>query len=239
MSWLTFSPALLLGLLGSLHCIGMCGPLVLLLPIQHQNPYRRAFGALIYTFGKALTYAAFGILFGLIGQSFVAFGWQQGLSIAIGTLMLIAAVLSLLQLKWIALENTLSSSLTLIRQALSKWMQSENTASLFIFGLLNGLLPCGLVYTAAAASIETGSTINGALFMFLFGIGTLPMMWSIIFFGATFQNSFRNQLKRIIPITLLLMGALLLMRGAGLGIPYLSPKVNVEKKHMDCCHPDE
>ena len=239
MSWLTLSPALLIGLLGSLHCVGMCGPLVLLLPIQHQNPYRRAFGALIYTFGKAITYTFFGIIFGLIGQSFVAFGLQQALSITIGVLMLLAGLINLLQVKWITLEVKLSNAFAFIRNALSKSVRKEKVSSLFLFGMLNGLLPCGLVYTAAAASIETGSTINGALFMFLFGLGTLPMMWSIIFFGATIQTGFRNQLKRIIPITLLLMGTLLLLRGLGLGIPYLSPKVNVEKKHMDCCHPDE
>ncbi len=239
MSWLTLSPALIIGLLGSLHCVGMCGPLVLLLPIQQQNAYKRAFAALLYAIGKAITYAFFGIIFGLIGQSFVAFGWQQALSITIGVLMLLAGLINLLQVRSITLEVKLSNAFAFIRNALSKSIRKEGISSLFLFGMLNGLLPCGLVYTAAAASIETGSTINGALFMFLFGLGTLPMMWSVILFGATIQTRFRNQLKRIIPITLLLMGTLLLLRGLGLGIPYLSPKVNVEKKHMDCCHPDE
>jgi sulfite exporter TauE/SafE len=239
MSWLSLSPAFLLGLLGSLHCVGMCGPLVLMLPVQHQNPYRRAFGALLYVLGKAFTYAAFGVFFGLIGQSFVAFGYQQLLSIVIGCLMLIAGFLALANLKFSLIETKLNVPLAAVRQLLSKWMQKENISSLLIFGLLNGLLPCGLVYTAAAASIETGSTFNAALYMFLFGIGTLPMMWSIIFFGASIQAKFRSQMKRIVPITLLLMGALLLVRGLGIGIPYLSPKINIEKKHMDCCQPDE
>lgn len=239
MSWLTLSPALFIGLLGSLHCVGMCGPLVLLLPIQQQNAYKRALGALSYVMGKAITYAAFGVLFGFIGQSFVAFGFQQYLSIFIGLLMIIAGILHFSSISFQSLESRAGAAFGFVRVALAKFLRTEKANSLFIFGLLNGLLPCGLVYTAAAASIETGSTSNGALFMFLFGLGTLPMMWSIIFFGATIQTRFRNQLKRIIPITLLLMGALLLMRGLGLGIPYLSPKVNVEKKHMDCCHPDE
>lgn len=239
MSWMTLSPALLLGLLGSLHCVGMCGPLVLLLPIQQQNSTKRAIGALWYVIGKAITYAAFGVLFGFIGQGFVAFGFQQYLSIFIGVMMMIAGLLHFSSISFLALESRAGAAFGFVRVALAKFLRTEKANSLFAFGLLNGLLPCGLVYTAAAASIESGTAVQGALFMFLFGLGTLPMMWSIIFFGATLQIKFRNALKRVVPISLLLMGALLLVRGLGLGIPYLSPKLNIEKKHLDCCHPEE
>src|SRR5690625_5954629 len=85
--------AFLFGLLGSFHCIGMCGPIAFILPVDRTSRAKGMWQTSLYHMGRLLTYTIIGVLFGLIGSSFQLFGFQQGLSIAMGVLMLLVLII--------------------------------------------------------------------------------------------------------------------------------------------------
>src|SRR6218665_2894585 len=173
--------ALLMGGAGSLHCVGMCGPLALSLPLSGSNG-SRFIGSLLYNAGRVVTYAAIGLLFGLIGSSFKLAGLQQALSVTLGVLILLYLLLPQLGL-FKKTDAGIQKWFALLRKRLSVLFQQKKMSSIFFIGILNGLLPCGLVYMAATVAIAAASVLNSALFMIFFGLGTLPLMWSISFFG--------------------------------------------------------
>jgi sulfite exporter TauE/SafE len=176
-------PALVLGAVSSLHCIGMCGPLAMSLPLGEKNNSRFT-GALLYNLGRMTTYAALGLVFGLVGRSFAVFGYQQKLSIALGILILISLVIPKLLNTKNGLVRLNSKMMSSLRSSMSKLLFNGNPGSLYAIGLLNGLLPCSMVYLALAGSIATGDAFRGALFMAVFGAGTIPAMWTISFLAA-------------------------------------------------------
>lgn len=228
--------AFTMGMLGSFHCVGMCGPLALSLPLKSNSAIDKFTGALLYNVGRIITYAAFGILFGAVGKSLSLFGFQQWLSIIIGIVILVFIILPK-RLLLFQQHNVLLRILEQIRLYLGNLFLQKNNTSLFSIGLLNGLLPCGLVYMAAAGSIATMDITRGVLFMVFFGLGTLPIMWSIAFFGNYIGVSIRIKIRKVYPYMMMLMACLLILRGLGLGIPYVSPKVEVKTQSVKgCCH---
>jgi len=227
-------PALVLGAVSSLHCIGMCGPLAMSLPLGEKNSSKFT-GALLYNFGRMTTYATLGLFFGLVGRSFALFGWQQKLSIAMGILILVLLVIpKLLNTKnEFARWNT--KLMTSLRASLSKLLYKGNPGSLYAIGLLNGLLPCSMVYLALAGSVATGDAVNGALFMAVFGAGTIPAMWTISFFGGLMKNSLKFKMKNLYPAMMMIMAMLLIMRGLNLGIPFVSPTLRASSNMVLEC----
>ncbi len=231
--------AFAMGLLGSFHCVGMCGPLALSLPIADNSFWSKFFGALLYNAGRIVTYSVFGLVFGIIGKSVALFGFQQWLSIIMGILIIFFVILPK-RLSSFSNQKGVFLFFENIRRKLGNLFFKKNHSSLFAIGLLNGLLPCGLVYMAAAGSLATGDVANGVLFMAFFGLGTLPIMWSIAFFGNYIGISIRQNIRKAYPYMMMLMACLLILRGLGLGIPYVSPKVDVNKKviHSCCIKPE-
>lgn len=236
-----FFVAFTIGIVGSFHCVGMCGPLALALPLSNDSFAAKFFGAFIYNAGRIVTYTVFGLIFGLIGQTAALFNFQQWLSIGTGVLILFFIIMP----KKYKIQSTASgystAFFTKIRMQLGRLFTQKNNSSLFVIGLLNGLLPCGLVYMAVAGAIAAGDMWKSALFMAAFGLGTLPIMWSIAFFGNYIGVSFRQKIRRLYPYMMTLMACLLILRGMGLGIPYVSPKMDIAKKevHGCCAKPDE
>lgn len=227
--------AFMMGLLGSFHCVGMCGPIALSLPLTHDSNLAKFTGALLYNSGRIITYAAFGIVFGLIGKSFALFGYQQWLSVFLGILIIFFIILPK-RLSAFKSNNYILVFFEKLRSALGRLFARKNYSSLFSIGFLNGLLPCGLVYMAAAVALAYGDVMNSMLFMAFFGLGTLPMMWSIAFFGNYVSVSIRQKIRKAYPYMMTLLACLLILRGLGLGIPYVSPKVILEKKGViGCC----
>ena len=233
--------AFMIGIVGSFHCVGMCGPLALALPLSNNSFTSKFFGALIYNAGRIVTYSFFGLIFGLIGQTAAIFNFQQWLSIAVGIVILFFIIMPKKYKMQSAASGYTTTFFTGIRMQLGKLFTQKNNASLFVIGLLNGLLPCGLVYMAVAGAIAAGDVWKSALFMAAFGLGTLPIMWSIAFFGNYVGVSFRQKIRRAYPYMMTLMACLLILRGMGLGIPYVSPKMNAAKTevHGCCAKPDE
>ena len=225
----------MMGLLGSFHCVGMCGPIALSLPLTHDSNLAKFTGALLYNSGRIITYAAFGIVFGLIGKSFALFGYQQWLSVFLGILIIFFIILPK-RLSAFKSNNYILVFFEKLRSALGRLFARKNYSSLFSIGFLNGLLPCGLVYMADVVALAYGDVMNSMLFMAFFGLGTLPMMWSIAFFGNYVSVSIRQKIRKAYPYMMTLLACLLILRGLGLGIPYVSPKVILEKKGViGCC----
>ena len=231
-----FITALIMGAVGTFHCIGMCGPLALALPVVTDNSTSRFFSTLLYNLGRVTTYSVLGAVFGIAGSSIAFFGYQQGLSITLGIIIIIFI---LLPKKAFAGQNVVMRIFEKLRASLGKLFIRKNYHSVYFIGLLNGLLPCGLVYLAIAGAVSTGSVLKSSLFMAAFGLGTLPVMWSIAFFGGFINIRVRQGIKKLYPYVMFAMAILLIIRGLGLNIPYLSPSVNNRNHVMDTyieCH---
>jgi sulfite exporter TauE/SafE len=229
--------AISLGFLGSFHCIGMCGPIALTIPVKRSSSISIITGSLVYNSGRIITYACMGLLFGLLGKGFVLAGWQNILSVSLGIIILV--LLFLPKLSWIS-KNTglIFHLLEKLKSQLRKLFGIHTFRSLLLIGLLNGLLPCGLVYLGIAGSIATGDTLKGALFMTAFGLGTLPAMMAITIVRDRITISFREKIRKAIPVFVGLMAVLLILRGLNLDIPYVSPSIetNGGTCHHQCCH---
>jgi sulfite exporter TauE/SafE len=216
--------AFMVGLLGSLHCLGMCGPIAFALPVRTGNVYIKTLKYLIYNLGRIVSYSALGIVIGIVGKGLVISGLQQTVSIVTGVLM-IASVFFIhnpFRFKWMdGIARSISSR---IKSAYATWFRRTGTFSLFILGSLNGLLPCGMVYLAMLGALGTGSVWSGAAFMAAFGLGTLPMMLSVSLFGQAISSSGLKLFKNAIPIAACLIGTLLIVRGLQLDVPIVSTK---------------
>jgi uncharacterized protein len=225
--------AFMMGLVGSFHCVGMCGPIALSLPLKHDSDWAKFSGALFYNSGRVVTYAAFGFIFGVIGKSVALFGYQQLLSVVLGILIIFFIILPK-RFSALKNQNSVLKFFEKLRSGLGRLFQKKNYSSLFSIGLLNGLLPCGLVYMAAAVAVSAGDVKSSILFMAFFGLGTLPMMWSIAFFGNYVSIGVRQKIRKAYPYFMTLLACLLILRGMGLGIPYVSPKA--EHRVVQSCY---
>lgn len=235
MIWQIFISGIALGLISSFHCIGMCGPLVFAMPLQHLPPSKKLLGASIYHLGRVLTYTLLGLFFGFLGRRFYVAGLQQWFSIALGIIVLVMLVLYVLNKRF--LHNQPINQLTKkLQDFIMANLQRKKMYNLFAVGAANGLLPCGMVYFAIAGSLATGSTIGGFIFMLAFGLGTLPFMILLTQFGYLLNISARNTMKKMVPFFIAGMGLLLILRGLNLGIPYVSPQFNNTNATIIPCH---
>jgi sulfite exporter TauE/SafE len=214
--------AVIFGLLGSFHCIGMCGPIAFMLPVDRQKPVKRLFQVTSYHLGRLLTYSLIGLLFGFLGKGFYFFGFQQQLSITVGVLMILMIVFPTI-LKKLSLSKKISTVILKIKNALGKELKNKGNDTFFTIGFLNGFLPCGLVYMAIFGAITTSNAFTGSLYMFLFGLGTIPLMTAFVYLGNFTKGNFRKNIQKAIPVLVIFIGTLFILRGLGLGIPYISP----------------
>lgn len=227
-----FFTAFITGVLGSFHCAGMCGPIAFALPFKQAGNLNFYLGRFIYNLGRIITYSFLGLLMGLFGSGLKLAGIQQGLSIAAGILILIWALYQYLGLRVIKFQP-LS---WLGKGYFSKLMGNASYTSLLSIGLLNGLLPCGFVYLALVGSSVTQNLLDGAIFMALFGLGTLPMMFGVSIVGQFLSQKVRSNLSRLTPILAILIGVIFIVRGLNLGIPYLSPQLQSNTIESSECH---
>ena len=220
--------ALILGLLGSLHCVGMCGPIAFMLPVDRYNSFKKVSQIAIYHFGRLLAYSIIGLVFGLLGKSFYIFGIQQQLSIVIGVLMIVIILLPHKTIGKYNLSKPLYKFISKIKSSLGKALKKKTADTFLTIGFLNGFLPCGLVYMAVFGAIATGSLVEGSLYMILFGLGTIPLMTTAIYLGKFLNSTIKQRIQKAIPAFVVVIGLLFILRGLGLGIPYVSPAPIVE-----------
>lgn len=229
---LIYLAPLLLGLAGSLHCVGMCGPLLLALPLDAAGKRQVLRQMLVYHAGRILTYASMGILFGLLGQGLAMAGWQQGLSIAAGVFILGMALLTWRFERLVTALPGFGAFTQWVKQSIGKLLRQNPNGSLFSMGLLNGLLPCGMVYAALAGAISTAGGTEGGIFMAAFGLGTLPLLLLVSIMGRSFSVLVRQKISFAQPILLILVGLLLLQRGLHLDLSLFESAV--PKAGLDC-----
>lgn len=215
--------AFILGLLGSFHCVGMCGPIAFMLPVDQTNAYKKLSQITIYHFGRLLAYSIIGLIFGLIGKSLSIFGFQQQLSIIIGVLMIVFVLIPQKTLNKYNFSKPIYKLISKVKSALGKALKRRTADTFLTIGFLNGFLPCGLVYMAVFAAIASGNALSGSLYMSIFGLGTIPLMTTAIYFSQFLKGSLRQKIQKAIPILVVIIGILFIIRGLGLGIPYLSP----------------
>jgi hypothetical protein len=228
--WTAFT----IGLLGSLHCVGMCGPIAFALPMKRDRFSSIVVGSLLYNSGRLFTYFIIGCLFGLLGKGFAMAGFQQSLSIIVGVGMILSILIPSIYKSKFHSFPVLNSWLGKVKSSMGKRFGRTSNFNLWTIGLLNGLLPCGLVYMGVAGSLAMATPFDGGLFMIAFGAGTLPLMLSVTILGNKLQFSFRNKVKKVIPVFVLAIGILFIIRGLNLDIPYLSPKIDKETQLIEC-----
>lgn len=203
----------------------MCGAIALALPGAGQGRARYVTGRVLYNLGRLSTYTALGLLAGGLGQSLRLAGLQQGLSAASGLLILLLVAVPERHTGRAAAALGLDRTLFRLKQALAYFFQRPGLGALYLSGVLNGLLPCGLVYLALAGALSVPDLGGSAAYMALFGLGTLPLMLALSLTGQLVPLRWRGRLRRAVPVVATAMALLFIVRGLGLGIPYLSPQL--------------
>jgi sulfite exporter TauE/SafE len=210
--------ALLLGLAASLHCVGMCGPLLLALPLDAAGKRAVARQMGVYHAGRIITYAALGILFGLMGKGLALAGFQKILSIGAGVFMLAMAFTAWRFEHLVTALPGFGKFTQWVKSEIGNLLKQNPNGASFAIGSLNGLLPCGMVYAALAGAISTAGGAEGGIFMALFGLGTLPLLLGVSVLGRSFSLAIRQKIRIAQPILLTLVGLLLLQRGLHLDL---------------------
>ncbi|SDS66425.1 hypothetical protein SAMN04515667_2688 [Formosa sp. Hel1_31_208] len=228
--------ALVFGLLGSFHCVGMCGPIAFMLPVDRSHTSKKVFQIFTYHFGRILAYSLIGLVFGLVGKGLYIFGIQQQLSIAIGILMILIVLIPTQTFNTYNFSKPIYRLISKVKSALGQALKKKTADTFLTIGFLNGFLPCGLVYMAVIASIATQNALQSSLYMALFGIGTIPLMTTAIYIGKFLNATVKQRIQKAIPVFVIIIGALFILRGLGLGIPYISPTPIVEMatSAIDC-----
>lgn len=253
--WTFIITGFILGISSSLHCIGMCGPIAMALPLNRKSNTTILSGTLQYNLGRTLTYALLGIIAGSIGLTVATFGFLQWASIFAGVFLILFAWRKVLSKVSIFHAPNFFFT-TRLNGILGKIIRSNNPAKLWLFGALYGLFPCGMVYAALLNAILAGSPMNSALAMTAFGIGTIPAMIFVSFAIGKISKQRQQSFQLALPYILSIVGVLVLLRGMNLNIPYISPKVSIQNEttqvdettsqkqptaevKLDCCHSKE
>lgn len=235
MMWQFIIAGLTLGLISSLHCVGMCGPLSLALPMQYLFKTKRVIAILLYQTGRVITYSTLGLVFGLAGRRVYLAGFQQWFSIGMGILILFLLIQYSLFKKRLQ-PNFLDGFYLMIQKIMTKILKIKGTVPFLFFGMANGFLPCGMVYIALAGALVTTEIQQSVLFMAMFGMGTMPAMIAISFFGQFFSVRIRNSFRKIVPVFISVMAFILILRGMNLGIPFISPVLQSATVPGVSCH---
>lgn len=215
--------ALLFGLLSSLHCVGMCGPIALMLPVNRSNTALRIIQTLLYHLGRIFSYATLGFVFGIFGKGLFIAGLQQRFSIIIGILMIVYVALPKNDLEKVRFLNPAFKIISKIKSRLGKLLSNKSKVSFLLIGILNGFLPCAMIYVALFGALATQDPIQGSFYMMLFGLGTVPLMSFVVLISNKLTVVTRNKILKLVPVLVVILGILFILRGLGLNIPFVSP----------------
>lgn len=210
--------AFTIGLFGSLHCVGMCGPIALALP-GSESKWDSARRLLLYNGGRIITYMLMGAVIGLFGEAFNLADIQKWLSILAGVFLLVVALFSIPVESHLLNWPALGRAYLFLKGSLFRNLTKGSSLSFLKTGLLNGLLPCGLVYVALVGALTSGGFVSSLLYMFLFGVGTVPLMMATVLLGKRVDIKFRNYIKKFYPALLFALAGLFLYRGIQFSVP--------------------
>lgn len=226
--------AFMLGLIGSMHCAGMCGPIALAISFGRKNNASFFFNALLYNGGRIISYALLGGIVGGLGLAISLAGFEGIFSITVGIILLLSAS-SFLPFIRIRLYSGGNPLYQFVKGKLSVFLNSDERVDLMLIGLMNGFLPCGMVYTALAAAAVSERSTSGILFMILFGLGTFPMMMAISLSKRSIPLKIRRKVTKFFPYITVFIAVLLILRGMNLNIPIISPKITSDKVSCTVC----
>jgi uncharacterized protein len=227
-----------LGMAGSMHCIGMCGPIALALPTGNANSKASfVLGRVLYNTGRIVTYACAGALIGTGSGIGSMQGYGRALSILAGVAMIVVAAMQIIWHRQILPTSWMARLTRPVQRWMLPLMQRKSSLGMILVGMANGLLPCGLVVAALVGATGTGSALQGALFMAAFGVGTLPAMLAASLWAGFLTASMRARLRLVVPIIGILLGGTIVVRGLGLGIPMISPAPPTPATNGCCAHP--
>lgn len=229
-----FWTAFLFGLFGGLHCVAMCGPISLALPIARSG--RLIASRILYNSGRVVTYASLGGIAGLIGTSVEInlVQAQQYLSIAAGTLLILIVIASGFRSLDFSYGRPFVWISGKLKTVMGRVLKRSSLGASMLTGIANGFLPCGLVYVALAASLAAGGVRGSILYMIMFGLGTFPLMLALSLSKAAVPVNIRSKLTRMVPVFVFVVGVLFILRGLELGIPYVSPMPVVQGQFETC-----
>lgn len=229
--------AFIFGLISSFHCIGMCGPIAMMLPVDRNNQAKKVTQIITYHLGRLFAYSTIGFIFGMLGKGFLLAGMQQKMSIFIGIAMILIILIPEKVVANYNFSKPIFKVISKIKTTLGSQFKNKSYKSLFTIGLLNGFLPCGMVYVALFGAIAMQSPVLGILYMVLFGLGTVPMMSSIVYLNSFLTITIRNKIQKAIPYVAVFLGVVFILRGLGLGIPYISPSnMSLFVQQQPNCH---
>ena len=227
-----FALAFFMGLFGSLHCVAMCGPLVLAFTADGgKQPWRVILNTVLYHVGRVAMYGVLGLAVGTIGILIDVKSWQQGITLATGVLLVGLGLFTLFGRHFSGLARTQQRLVMPLTRWVGYWLYKPGGH--LVVGMLNGLLPCGMVYMALAAALNASSLQGSSMFMLAFGMGTWPAMLVVALAGSFAKRRLKINFSFWLPIISIVIGSWFLLRGANLDIPYLSPLIYPEGA-MDC-----
>ncbi|HMS33455.1 MAG TPA: sulfite exporter TauE/SafE family protein [Ignavibacteria bacterium] len=229
---------LILGLLGSFHCIAMCGPIALAIPADTVSRWKFIKSRLLYNSGRIISYAFLGMVFGFLGNRINMFGMQRGLAISVGVLILLSVILTVTGGRSVMKNTFVSKVITGYKIQFSRLFKKNSRPVFLLFGIMNGFLPCGFVYIALSGAMITGDVFQGSVYMMLFGIGTVPVMLSVSLFGNYVNLNIRRKISKFNLALSVVLALLFIARGMNLGIPYISPAQSDQKNVSEelICH---
>lgn len=231
MLWTAFT----IGLFGSVHCVGMCGPIPMAKSTADASKKGIAGRLMLYNLGRTLTYVLLGFMVGALGFGAELAGWQSWISIGAGAFLLLAAIFSFNVEHYLMRLSAFGQWNIWLRGKIGKYFGSNTYASWFRTGFFNGMLPCGLVYAAVIGAVLTGGILESATYMLFFGLGTMPLMFFSVFAGKLSTNPWQRKLRKLYPIMLAVLGVLFILRGVNFVLPYgfdfLNPMSNVPMCH--------
>jgi sulfite exporter TauE/SafE len=218
--------------------MGMCGPIAIAIPHKSETKLGVVVDDFAYNIGRVITYTVLGALIGIVGATVSLAGYQEILSVIAGVMLLLVILVPKKYANKLTHFSIVGKLVRKLQKHLQFFLQSKNRSSLFILGLLNGLLPCGLVYVALTASLANADILGSALFMTAFGFGTVPIMFVIFFARDMISLDLRQKLLKIVPYGIAIVAILLILRGMSIGIPYISPILPeaVNSAGGSCCH---
>jgi sulfite exporter TauE/SafE len=224
------------GLAGSTHCVGMCGPIALMIPVKGAQRMKLIAEILQYHLGRISMYALLGLLIGFLNKGVWLVGIQNKLSIGIGLGLLIVVLFNGLYFSADIKISGYSHFLAWIKKQINQLLLGKQPLRLVILGWLNGLLPCGLVYIALTGAFATTTLEEGTLYMTAFGLGTLPLMALVTFSSHRITPRWSAWIKKLTPLILLLMGIYFIYRGTQIYLPNSYRLGTGLQEDIEMCH---
>ncbi len=226
--------ALAMGAAGSAHCVGMCGPIALAVPSPGPTRRDRWRGTLLLNGGRLVTYALLGSAVGALGMGLRLVGMQRAVTLVGGSLLLLSVLMPGLLSRW-SPNGRLAMGIARMRSVLARNLQRTAPEAIFFTGMLNGLLPCGLLYAALLGAAAQPSAWHSTAFMVFFGLGTWPALGALRMGRHLLTDGPRLWLRRLSPVLISMVAVLMILRGLELGIPYVSPgPVHRATAGMEC-----